>query len=85
MSTKQKWVKNNKGGYRPAPDHPYEKIKKLLKEEGFKEQVDGEIWMNGNVGTNFYNEETEDVIHLSYIPWPDEEQIETFKEGQNES
>jgi len=53
-------------------------IKKLLKENGFKEQTCGEIYTNGEFETNFYN--GSEVIHISYTNLGDEEELEAMKQ-----
>jgi len=73
----ENWRRIDRGGF-PGPDHPYTKIKKLLKANGFREQFCGDIFGNGEVSTNFFNE-SDEVIHLSYEPMADDERLEYIK------
>jgi len=54
------------------PDHPYEKIKKILKQSGYKEQKMGDIYINGEISNAYYNDSGE-VIYIKYNMCEDDE------------
>lgn len=53
-------------------------IKRLLKQNGWKEQRCGEIYINGTIGTNFWK--MDETIHISLNLWEDEEVLENMKQ-----
>jgi len=61
-------------------DSPYIRIKKLLKEMGFKEQIYGDTYLNGEISTGFYNDSGE-TIFIKYDMWADDEILEEMKDG----
>ena len=57
----------------------FDRIKEMLLKEGWKEQDCGEIYLNGQLDTNFYSSDESAIIHLSLYTSPDEEMIERLK------
>lgn len=61
----------------------YVELKDLLRTKGWIEQRDGEVYLNGEFGTNFGKDGT--IIHLSYNEWVDEEEwADLFQETTTE-
>lgn len=56
----------------------FKEIKKFLKQKGWKEQTCGEIYINGELATNFWN--GNETIHISLNLWADEEILERIKQ-----
>lgn len=52
-------------------------IKKILKKKEWKEQISGEIYINGTLGTNFWKDGR--VIHISLELYADEELLESME------
>lgn len=68
---------NKKGGCEPGPSHPYTKAKDIIRKAGYKSQSGGETYVNGEFTINFFK--GNDIIHISYNSWADEEEIESLK------
>jgi len=56
----------------------FKEIKKMLRRNGWKEQRCGEVYINGEIATNFWN--GTESIHISLNFLEDEEALESMKE-----
>lgn len=57
----------------------FKKIKKLLADEGYIQQDSGDIYINGEIGTNYLAKDKSEVVHVAVNVWPDDEEIEILK------
>ncbi len=58
----------------------YEKLKSVLRDEGWNEQTCGEVYINGEYATNFGKDGA--LIHLSWSDWVDDEEWESCFEEE---
>lgn len=77
MTCPKDWRKMKKGGFEPGPNHPYVKAKAIIRKAGYRSQSGGEIYINGEFAINFFK--GSNIIHISYIPWADDEEIDGLK------
>ena len=63
------------GGIRMTDVDIYEKLKAVLRDEGWKEQTCGDVYINGEYATNFGKDG--EMVHISWTDWADEEEWES--------